>query len=86
MQGIATLGGAGTIKNALPSQRSDAMNTFIQRHRKAVTGVISGWDRLLFRGTMRLLSYVDGLRMGLNLVNVRLDNFKTYVQAMTEGI
>jgi hypothetical protein len=37
------------------------MNCFIQAHLSKVTGIISGWDRLRFRGTIRMLANVAGL-------------------------
>ncbi len=37
------------------------MNRFIQGHRSKVIGMISGWDRLRFRGTVRMLAHVTGL-------------------------
>jgi hypothetical protein len=37
------------------------MNSFIQAHMSKVTGILSGWDRLRFRGTIRMLANVPGL-------------------------
>jgi len=37
------------------------MVSFIQSHMSKVTGMISGWDRLRFRGTLRMLANVPGL-------------------------
>ena len=37
------------------------MNSFIRAHMSKVTGYISGWDRLRFRGTIRMLANVPGL-------------------------
>lgn len=34
------------------------MNESIQRHQDSVIGMLSGFDRLRIRGTLRLLSYV----------------------------
>jgi hypothetical protein len=36
------------------------MTSFIQAHLSKVTGMISGWDRLRFRGTIRMLANVAG--------------------------
>jgi hypothetical protein len=38
------------------------MASFIQEHVSKITGMISGWDRLRFRGTVRMLANVPGLR------------------------
>ena len=37
------------------------MKSFIQKHAADVIGVLSGFDRLVFRGTLRTLSYVEGM-------------------------
>jgi hypothetical protein len=37
------------------------MNSFLQQHAGSVTGSISGWDRLRFRGTLRMLANARGM-------------------------
>jgi hypothetical protein len=37
------------------------MVSFPQRHASAVMGQLAGWDRLRFRGTLRMLANVTGL-------------------------
>ncbi len=37
------------------------MNSFIQRYDDQVTGQLSGWDRLVFRGTLRMLCFAEGM-------------------------
>lgn len=37
------------------------MCSFVQQHLSSVTGWISGWDRMRFRGTLRLLANVSGM-------------------------
>ena len=37
------------------------MQAFIQKYKAVVTGTLSGFDRLLLRGTLRNLSYVEGM-------------------------
>lgn len=37
------------------------MKRFIQQHAAQIIGVLSGWDRLRFRGTLRMLANVTGL-------------------------
>lgn len=62
------------------------MNEFIQRHRESVIGTLNGFDRLRIRGTLRLLSYVEGMLMYLGLAKVLLKDFKAYAQAATDQI
>jgi hypothetical protein len=34
---------------------------FVQRHAEKVTGVLHGFDRLRFRGTLRKLVFLEGM-------------------------
>jgi hypothetical protein len=62
------------------------MNTFLQRHAGSVTGMISGLDRVRFRGTLRLLANAGGMGAFLAYMGVLLKDFKQYVQDVTEQI
>lgn len=64
------------------------MERFISRYRSLVTGVLSGFDRLVFRGTLLPLVRNGGRDMYffLEAAGVRLLDFKKYVLATTERI
>ena len=62
------------------------MNTFVQRHRDAVIGVLNGFDRVRIRGTMRWLCYPDGLAKHLSKMRVLLKDFKAYAQQFTDRL
>ena len=62
------------------------MNTFVQRHRDSVIGVLSGFDRVRIRGTMRWLCYPDGLAKHLSKMHVLLKDFKAYAQQLTDRV
>src|SRR5207248_144950 len=51
------------------------MDTFLQRHASSVTGTLSGWDRLRFRGTLRMLANVTGLGRFLSYTGRLLKDF-----------
>ena len=36
------------------------MKEFIAKHAEGIAGVLSGFDRLVFRGTLRPISYPEG--------------------------
>jgi hypothetical protein len=59
------------------------MNQFIKRHAKKLRGVLSGFDRIRFRGTQRFLANERGLMNFLWRVQVKLKDFKTYAQRLT---
>ena len=37
------------------------MSQFIQKYEEKITGTLSGWDRIVFRGTLRMLCFADGM-------------------------
>ena len=49
------------------------MNQFIQKYDEKVTGTLSGWDRVVFRGTLRMLCFVDGMMEYLQSPKIRKD-------------
>jgi hypothetical protein len=44
----------------MDSFREKAMQRFLQRHSPHIVGVLAGFDRILFRGTLRSISYLAG--------------------------
>jgi hypothetical protein len=62
---------------------NNAMNQFITSHQQNIIGVLSGWDRIRFRGTLRLLSAVNGLMAWLSDRRVRLTDFKPFAMDLT---
>jgi hypothetical protein len=59
------------------------MERFLKRYEDRITGILSGFDRLLFRGSLRSISYVDGLQIFLNAEHVLLKDFAGYVERLT---
>jgi hypothetical protein len=62
------------------------MEAFVQRHREDVIGVLSGFDRLLFRGTLRSICYGDGLDRFLGAMGVRYKNFGAFAEGLSERL
>jgi len=62
------------------------MNEFIARHSGKIAGTLSGFDRLVFRGTLRLINFVEGMWHYLHANDVLLKNFKGHVEGVTERI
>jgi hypothetical protein len=59
---------------------------FIARHAEKILGVLSGFDRLVFRGTLRRIAYVDGLGKFLNWSGVLLKDFAEFAQETTARV
>jgi hypothetical protein len=59
------------------------MNTFIQKYQPQIKGTLSGWDRIVFRGTIRTLAYVNGMATYLQRVGCLLKEFGEHVETKT---
>jgi hypothetical protein len=59
---------------------------FLSKHADAVTGTLSGFDRLVFRGTLRMLAHRSGLMAYLWAVRVLLKDFASHAQALTRQL
>ena len=62
------------------------MNEFVLRHAGCVIGCLSGFDRLLFRGTVRMLASVSGLMSYLWSARVLLKDFGDWSAALTARV
>ncbi len=62
------------------------MEEFIQKHKGKVIGVLCGWDRLRFRGTLRILSHAEGMMAYLNRAGVLLKNFGGFVEGKSDEL
>lgn len=60
------------------------MERFLSRYRSLVTGVLSGFDRVVFHGILQPLMRKCGMSFLLADANVRLLDFPKYATAMTE--
>lgn len=59
------------------------MESFLQRHAGSVTGALCGWDRIRFRGTLRLVANAAGMNAFLAHLGVLLKDFKRYAVEVT---
>jgi len=62
------------------------MQAFLERHEQKIVGVLHGYDRLLFRGCLRSISYCDGLRNFLAASGVRYAQFGTFAQQLSDQL
>ena len=62
------------------------MKTFLSRHGSLITGVLSGFDRLVFRGSLLPLVRRGGMFSFLQDAGVRLLDFKKFATATTERV
>jgi hypothetical protein len=62
------------------------MHRFTTKYADRLVGTLSGFDRLVFRGTLRRLSFVEGLRGYLSARSVLLKEFGAHAEAVTKRI
>jgi hypothetical protein len=62
------------------------MKEFIAKHKEEIAGVLSGFDRLVFRGTLRSISYPEGMMGYLWANQVRLTELGRHVQQVSEQV
>jgi hypothetical protein len=62
------------------------MERFIERHRDRVIGVLSGFDRVLFRGTLRSISYLNGMCTFLHSHGILYKDFGPFAQRLSDRI
>ena len=62
------------------------MKGFTTKYRDRLAGVLSGFDRLVFRGSLRRLSFVEGLRAYLWERKVLLKEFGAHAEAITKQV
>jgi hypothetical protein len=60
------------------------MKKFLSRHADQILGVLSGFDRMRFRGTFRQLAHTSGLKSILDYLHVLLKDFHTFAEQATQ--
>jgi hypothetical protein len=62
------------------------MNRFVGKYSAKLLGVISGFDRLVLKGTLRPLSYIAGMMNFLWEKQVLLKDFGPYAEGVSEQL
>jgi len=62
------------------------MERFLTRHKDRIVGTITGFDRMLFRGTLRCLSHPRGMGVFLSSQRVLLKDYGRFVQRLSQEI
>jgi hypothetical protein len=62
------------------------MKRFLRTHADLIIGVLNGFDRLRFRGTLRWLAYTQGMKKFLDHTGVLLKDFKAYALRLTDQV
>jgi hypothetical protein len=62
------------------------MESFLERHGDRVLGVLAGFDRLLFRGTLRSIAYPAGFDKFLGMCHVLYKDYAAFAQGISDRI
>jgi len=62
------------------------VDAFIQRHQQDVIGVLSGFDRMRFRGTLRSICHAQGVDRFLGAVGVPYKDFREFVAGLSQRL
>jgi hypothetical protein len=62
------------------------MKRFLERHRDRITGTLEGFDRVLFRGTLRSIAHVTGLQVFLYSERVLMKDFGSYALRLSQRV
>jgi hypothetical protein len=62
------------------------MKRFLERHSGRITGTLAGFDRVLFRGTLRSIAHVSGLEVFLYSQHVLFKDFGRYAESLSQRV
>lgn len=62
------------------------MERFVTRHSDRIVAILAGFDRLLFRGTLRSIAYVKGLDIFLSSHRVLYKDFGTFAAGVSDRL
>jgi hypothetical protein len=68
------------------NQEEKAMERFLKRHEGRLRGIISGFDRILFRGSLRSICYSAGIQAWLASQGILMKDFRSYAMELSERI
>lgn len=74
------------MEKTLASKTNDVPHPFIQQHQADVIGVLHGWDRLRFQGTLRSLYYPSVMEYYLQRAGVLWKDFKSFATGLTDRV
>jgi hypothetical protein len=67
-------------------QRRNAMQQFTARFKSMIQGVVSGFDRLIFRGSLRQLNHAHGMEVFLFLNGILFKDYEKYVKGVSQRL
>jgi hypothetical protein len=69
-----------------PTPGHGAPESFLTKFGQKITGVLSGFDRVLFRGTLRLLFQPGSMESYLATCGVLIKDFRSFAEGITRRV
>jgi hypothetical protein len=69
-----------------PTPGHGAPESFLTKFGQKITGVLSGFDRILFRGSLRLLFQPNSMEAYLATCGVLIKNFRPFAEKITQRV
>jgi hypothetical protein len=74
------------VSNFNNAHEENAMQQFSARFQSLIQGVVSGLDRVLFRGSLRQLNHAHGMEVFLYLNEILFKDYNQYVKAISQRL
>ena len=74
------------MKNQTPTPGHGVPDAFLTKFGQHITGILCGFDRLRFRGTLRMLFDPAKMELYLSVCGVLIKNFKAFAQHLTDRV
>lgn len=62
------------------------MERFVTRHHDRIVGILTGFDRMRFRGTLRSIGYARGVDKWLGAQHVLLKDFTAWAEQCSKAL
>ena len=62
------------------------MDTLFHKYAERIKGILEGFDRIVFKGTIRNIAYALGMEMFINMHGVLNKDYKDYVIKQSSAI
>jgi len=72
--------------NTPSTENRNAVLKFIANHQDQISGVLSGFDRLVFRGTLRSIAHAQGMNQYLWNNHILLKEFGSHVERVSQRL
>src|SRR4030095_5021237 len=85
-EGVPALRTMRLVRERIPRESRNAVQKFIADHQQQSSGVLSGFDRLVLRGTLRRIAHAEGMNHYLWANDILLKDFAAHVESVSHAL